>query len=715
MTCLFKFTLRVLANPVINLRDVNTFKMPLVVVVLSWILLFGLCFGVVNAEELTTSGAYKPETNVDSAPVELSYQRPSRYEYKVVLPKTSSIEEERVQANTRRGPRKVGVHRDLPLRYAGDLSTKLTWKKDGDGVVAYLSIRSPAAHTVRFSANLKLPSGATLVFYEIDAQGDPSVIHSIAVDKKGLDESEFWSPAAMGESIGVEVRLPKPDLKERVELELLKVAHRFDLLLTSAVFALACSNHEDIQCAIEDGEISEDSAGSTMLLEFESEGLSYVCTGTILNVEDGEDVFIPYVITSAHCISTSSEAASIIAYWKYQSASCDSDDLDSDFRTTYGGADLLATRQNYDQTLVRLRNDPPAGTFYLGWWATDVESGEEGFAASHPDGGFKKFFSGVTSGNTNINVCGDDDDCFLLLDSIEMDVDVGAIEGGSSGSGLRIVYPNDGFDRFVGVLSAADEKCVNGTAYFGEFRHFYPAVETWFNPDPDSLVDDDHGDYKTTATVIRLQSTTDGEIDDAEDIDYFKVEVDRVGTIEVYTSGSLDTTGQFSNEDDTIDVLDDDSGSSLNFSITLDVRPGIYYIKVEGYSNETGDYTLHVEFEEHDDHGDTEDLATVISSSARNWEYSTNSYIDEENDKDVFELVFVRQTTITIYTEGSTDTAGRLTNSNGVDVLANDDTSEDDLNFLLASTVDKGTYYLYVTGDVSNKSEYKLRVLADSD
>ena len=648
-----------------------------------------------------------PDIGQEHKPVDLVYSNPQPFELNVLLPRIQKNEQERMESTSRSGPQRIGLHREVPYSHTGNLSNKLTWKKDGGGLVAYLRIHSPKASSIRFLGNLRLPADATVTFYWIDPSREIRSIDSFTTTSKGLNEEEYWSPHAIGESIGVEIRLTKPNHKSGVKLELLTVAHRFETAGTVGTNELECTNHEDIQCAIDNEEISEGSTKSVLKLTFESEGFSYSCSGTIINVSDGEGVYIPYIITAAHCISNRAVASTVVAWWNYQAASCEGGSTSSDFRYTYGGADLLATVQSYDQTLIRLRNDPPAGTWFSGWWTADVGVGVNGIGAHHPGGEHKKFFSGNTTGNTTVNVCDEDDNCFLLIDSIVLRMQDGTAEAGSSGSGLRIVYPGDNEYRLVGVLSASDSECYNSDTYIGELRHFYPYISSWLDP-PLPSGGDDHGDTTDTATLIKIASTTEGEIEDADDVDYFQVEADRPGTIKVYTTGSLDTVGKLTSESGDLEVTDDDSGQSFNFSLSADIEVGTYYIKVEGYSNLTGDYTLHVEFEESDDHGNDRFNATAISVGARNWELSTIAHLEDNDDKDVFEIIIGSDCTITIYTEGKTDTTGTLTNFVGVDLLENNNTSENNLNFTMTGFLEVGTYFLIIDGSVKEKSEYEL-------
>lgn len=685
------------------------------------ILVIAMSFFIVSINGDTSNepmnlGARKPSIGEPEPIIQLVYSKPTALEYDVILPLTTDQEREQIEPRSAQGPQKIGIHRNIPSYYANNLNNRLTWTKYGDGVVAYLRVKSPNAHSIRLFADIKLPANSVITFYEVLENGETRVIDTITASTKGFDVKNYWTPDAIGENIGIEIQLQKPTLIQEVELTLLKIAHRFEVSQLPGVVELDCSGHEEIQCAIDNDEITKNVADSILKLVYEDSVFTYRCSATLLNVEgDGEDVYVPYVITANHCISTDDAASTVVAHWKYQTSSCSDTTTSTEFSRTIGGAELLATQQSYDQTLLRLNRDPPEGVWFSGWWATDVEIGTTAFGPHHPGGEHKKYYSGETSGNFNVSVCDDEDDCFVLLDSIQLSMIDGAAEGGSSGTGLFVeredIDSEDGI--FVGVLSGSDEKCTNGATYFGEFRHFYSSITEWFSPDP-ALAGDDHGDEKENATLVSLTSVTEGEIDDEDDIDYFRIEIDRPGAITVYTTGSIDTTGQLSNESDTLVVTDDDSGNQFNFSMTVEVGAGVYYVQVEGFGSVTGAYSLHIEFEEKDDHGDTQTAATTIDSSARTWSYSTAGNIDDAFDIDVFELILTHTSSISLSTEGDTDTVGLLINVIGEIVAENDNADNQNANFLLSETVGKGIYYLFVEGvSVEEKSAYTLDVEVD--
>ena len=111
---------------------------------------------------------------------------------------------------------------------------------------------------------------------------------------------------------------------------------------------------------------------------------------------------------------------------------------------------------------------------------------------------------------------------------------------------------------------------------------------------------DDHGGDPTSATPAAIGSDAPGALT-AGDTDYFRIDVDASGTLEVYTTGGIDTAGRLEDGSGAPVRSDDDGGAGGNFRISQDVEAGTYYLRVEGGDGQTaGDYTLHVRFAEAD-------------------------------------------------------------------------------------------------------------------
>ena len=161
--------------------------------------------------------------------------------------------------------------------------------------------------------------------------------------------------------------------------------------------------------------------------------------------------------------------------------------------------------------------------------------------------------------------------------------------------------------------------------------------------DTQSSPTDDHGDSRDTATTVLQNSTIVGDIETTSDLDYFRIEVNKPGTLSAFTTGNTDTIGILQNGFGNIIAIDDESGagrnrgnakpkfttgntntfentdsdevrqktlgnfsslaadpvSGSNFLLSNQVDPGTYYILVSHYSDDgVGSYEFHLDFKE---------------------------------------------------------------------------------------------------------------------
>ena len=114
-----------------------------------------------------------------------------------------------------------------------------------------------------------------------------------------------------------------------------------------------------------------------------------------------------------------------------------------------------------------------------------------------------------------------------------------------------------------------------------------------------------------------------------------------------------------------------------------------------------------------DDVGNTQETATRLTVPEPGREYEfwfSPAYTITSGDEDYFRLYVPRQMWLGIGSRGSTDVRGVLYNQNDR-VIDEDDDSGDGLNFLVLDLVSPGTYYLRVTGALTNTSgSYSLAV-----
>ncbi|MCY4144357.1 MAG: hypothetical protein OXG08_11820 [Gammaproteobacteria bacterium] len=72
-------------------------------------------------------------------------------------------------------------------------------------------------------------------------------------------------------------------------------------------------------------------------------------------------------------------------------------------------------------------------SLFSGLFTSKVGSGLTAIAAHHADGGRQKYYSGTTENDLTLEACDDEDDCFTIYNAVPVTIDVGALEGGTSG------------------------------------------------------------------------------------------------------------------------------------------------------------------------------------------------------------------------------------------------------------------------------------------
>ena len=513
-----------------------------------------------------------------TAPVELAIQ-------------LSPLDDAEIAPPAARGPLRIGVHREVPREFRGELAPALEWRELADGtIVTSISLSSPSAVSVRLGLVAKLPEGGEMRFFD-PAHPTSRRFPAVAVDGFFIGEDGepevLWSPTVQGETIGLEVMLPSREAAGSFSLTLEKIAHRYRAMSSpdspDVAKNLQCDTHIDVQCRR--GSFPARQEDAVGLMEFETQGESYLCSGTLLSSVATR----PYFLTANHCVSTRSVARTVAVTWFYQYRSCGASDLDARRVSTDGGADLLATSEDQDSTLLLLEGQLPAGLWLAGWSALTVTRPTAVHNISHPAGREKKYAAGQARR--------------LEEDVLEVEWSEGTTELGSSGSGL--------FDGqfLIGVLAGGDESCGPGTTdYFGAFSDFYPQVARWLNP----ATQDDHGDTRQEATRVGPNSTTQGNLEQGGDVDYFRVAVPSRGTVTVETTGSTDTLGYLENASGGRIASNDDGGTGTNFRIRRTLDPRTYYVRVQGFdSSTTGRYALRIS------HTPARPPTTVTSTSSR--------------------------------------------------------------------------------------------------
>ena len=576
-----------------------------------------------------------------------------------------------------RGPLRIGIHRELPPRSRGDLLPRLNWMPVGNGAVAAaVLVSSPEAASIRVGVTAELPAGAELRFFEPNGE-----VYAV-VDLEDLAGAEeiFWSPSADGEVLGFEITLPSRAAIGTSSFRVAKVAHRFLDPRSTRLKSLDCPElHIDVQCRVD--EFPSGLENAVARLDFETDRGSAMCSGTLLNDGDA-DTFIPYFLTANHCLATAEEARTVQATWFHQRASCETEAVDPRANTTFGGADIVATSEPHDATLLRLRRRLPAGVFFSGWDAQEVLAADAVVGIHHPAGVVKKYSAGEVAGKQ------DSDD---VLGAIEVLWDEGVTEGGSSGSAIF----RDGLA--IGALSHGNV-CTSGIYrdFYGPFARFFPQVCSALNPG--TGCGDGAHDVPLTARAIAAGGSATDAIDEAGDVDYWRIAVPSYGTLIVETTGNADTVGTLESENGTVLATDDDGGTGGNFRIERVVESGTYFVRIAGAGG-VGDYVLRV------DH-----TPIPIDALPRvAWGEGTAGALAEPDGIDRWRFDLEATAAVNLRTSGNVDTVGALEDASGVPLARNDD---DDggygVNFRIETFLPAGGYLLKISGYQGETGAYTL-------
>ena len=178
------------------------------------------------------------------------------------------------------------------------------------------------------------------------------------------------------------------------------------------------------------------------------------------------------------------------------------------------------------------------------------------------------------------------------------------------------------------------------------------------------------------------------------DADCYKFTLNTAQYVTMSTNGSTDTFGSLytsSNGRDPI-AFDENGGGGVNFLIGRPLNSGTYYLVVIippistiGFS---GPYALNVAYTLPCSSNDFTSISSIPYTSPQ-------ESISPAGDRDCFMFTLSAERRVTMETEGSTDTLGRLYTSSGSLIEENDDSGMDN-NFKISSTLSPGVYYVEV-------------------
>lgn len=382
-----------------------------------------------------------------------------------------------------------------------DAGALLKWSETATGTqAAAIRFTSADAVGVRLGVLVRgLPDGAVLRFHGDAADAadaaEGAAVETITAEQAratiernlnaGIDDvtaHTLWSRDFGGSATTLEIEIPAGTAaRSQVSLAVPQLSH----LVTTAQSALTESSiakvgesescNVDVSC-----DASYDAQSrSVALMEFVDKGTTFVCTGTLLNDAAGSGT--PYFLSANHCISTQSQASTLVTRWFYRSTSCNATSVNPGTRTVTGGATLLYQADATDVSFLRLNAAPPSGALYAGSYFGTVATGAGLAGIHHPSGDLQKLSVGTLTGAANCT----SETCTETASGsfLRLNWQQGTTQGGSSGS--SVLHTVDGKRYVVGQLLGGVASCSNrgGNDYYGRYETSYKAaLYRWLNP-----------------------------------------------------------------------------------------------------------------------------------------------------------------------------------------------------------------------------------------
>jgi lysyl endopeptidase len=453
------------------------------------------------------------------------------------------------------------------------------WQPIAGGYVWRASVTDPGAAGVR--TKLTMSSALSQAQLRVAGPDGIAVKQPIA---SSLFNGEVWGGYTDGETQTIEV-FSAVDPGPSVQPAVAESVYFYESLTAPRTLAAFKQNsgacNRDVQCGSGDpaldAAIAETKKAVTWL-NFNVDGGSFICTGTLINSGAFPRAFI---MSANHCIGRATTAASVTTFWFRETTACDSDTLDSTKqRQVAGGTKLSFTNFNVDGTLLELNQLPPVGVLYAAWSNARLPAGQPVVGLSHPRGDPIKLALGSHTREIRFSR--------FPQNLYGVQWTTGQTEGGSSGSGLfrlqngaLLFYGTLYGQTFSGSPSTCTTRNPNAHSVYGRFEVFQPQVSEILRGA--SLPADDAGNTIASARAIGATDQIPALITYGGDIDVYRVDITEPGLL----SHSLEGMGGI----DLVSTLLDANGEgvrsndnaqsgSTNPGISYRVTPGTYYIAV---------------------------------------------------------------------------------------------------------------------------------------
>ncbi len=328
-------------------------------------------------------------------------------------------------------PFRFGVQRVVPLTLADG-----QWVRVNGGTLWRCDIQGEGSSSSRLHlSGLRLDPGQEIF---LESPTEPAAGVGPVTGRGERDDGEAWGNFARGGVARLEWFVPDGTTAGRLPFDRVEYAHAYrDVFQEMERQSLVeCRNQPSCFSAW------SDQSNATARVMFTRNNLNYMCSGQLMATAAADET--PYLSTAYHCIKTPTEAASANMRFFYRTAECDGA---LNTGVTVPGADLVATHQASDVTLLMIRGALPSGVYWSGWMTGAPPVGTSSVCLHHPNGYPQAISFGVKTGTAGA--------CPSTPTSFTVNWNLGVTEGGSSGGGLY----DESSHLLYGLLSCGTSGC----------------------------------------------------------------------------------------------------------------------------------------------------------------------------------------------------------------------------------------------------------------
>ncbi len=338
----------------------------------------------------------------------------------------------------------------------------LTLNEDPKGKIWRYAISSETAFSIQlYFKTFVVPYGAKLFIYN----DDYSKVYGAFTNRNADSDSSFIIADFPGRKLIIEYFEP-----ENAEFEGKLILGSIGQAYQNIMQILEDTQETelvDVNC--EEGKTWQTEKHAVCKITFRVGRSGYLCTGALINNTSNDGT--PYFLTANHCISDTTVAKTLVAYFNYERQWCNGPVNNGQ---TLTGSRLMTTGQKSDFTLLKLNTTPPAGYMpYLAGWDIGNYSDNQNVGIHHPEGLEKKISIDYDKIVTyDYTISWDEGQNTPPSTHWQVIFDAGATRQGSSGGPLFSKQK-----RIIGQLHGGGE----GEEYYGKLSYSWTNSSAGFD------------------------------------------------------------------------------------------------------------------------------------------------------------------------------------------------------------------------------------------